>query len=178
MFFSLFLFIPFAQNSSDNDSQDIDLIQLEKKINDGELKELKIRNDEIVATDRRGTRQYRVFVSNESTRAEILRQARELNANGEPRVPRVEEETSRRTSAALPIGFGVLFIAHAVTILLVMGLMPLYLILAVKNAQLDQTMRIVWIVLICTLGMFAMPAYWYVCIWRNKPPTGIVTSTT
>lgn len=173
---SFVVLISFSQNSQNENSRVIDLIQLERKINDGELKELRIREDEIVATDRSGVRQYRVFVSNESTRAEILRQARELNANGEPRVPRIEEETARRTPAALPIGFVVLFIAHAFTIFLVMGLMPLYIILAVKSSRLDQTMRIIWVILICMLGMFAMPVYWYLYIWRDAPPTATMTS--
>jgi len=50
------------------------------------------------------------------------------------------------------------------------GLMPLYIILAVKNEYIDQTMKIMWAVLICMVGIFAMPVYWYLYIWRNQPP--------
>jgi len=174
--FSFIFFLPFAEDSSDNNSQDIDLIQLEKKINDGELKELRISGDEIIAIDRSGTQKYRVFVKNESTRAEVLRQARQLNANGEQRVPRIEENKARPTPAALPIGFGALFIAHIFTIFLIMGLMPLYIILAVKSDRLDQTMRIIWVILICMMGMLAQPVYWYLYIWRDAP-TGTTAST-
>jgi hypothetical protein len=174
--FSFVFLIGFAENSSDNRSEDIDLIQLERKINNGELEELRISGDEIVAVDRQRARQYRVFVRNEGTRAEILRQARELNAQGEPRVAKIEEEANPRMPAALPVGFGALFIAHIFTIFLIMGLMPLYIILAVKSDRLDQTMRIVWVVLICTMGMLAQPVYWYLYIWRDTS-AGSLAST-
>jgi hypothetical protein len=59
-------------------------------------------------------------------------------------------------------------------------LMPLYIILAIKNERLDQTMRIVWVVLACTVGMFADPVYWYLYVWRTPaaipPPPTQVTS--
>ena len=48
-----------------------------------------------------------------------------------------------------------------------MGLMPLYIILVVKSGRLDETMRIIWVVLICMLGFFAMPVFWYLYIWRE-----------
>src|ERR1044072_66115 len=143
--FSFFIFAGLASGSSDNAPHDIDLIQLERKINEGELKELILRDEEFVATDRVGDQKYRVYVRNRSTRAEILRQARELNAQGQPRVPRVEEQAA----PSFPAGFAVLAIAHMGTILLAMGLMPLYLILAVKSTRFDQTTRIVWVILIC-----------------------------
>ena len=174
--FSFIFLIGFAENSSDNNSEDIDLIQLEKKINNGELEELRISGDEIVAVDRQRARQYRVFVRSDETRAEILRQARELNAKGEPRVAKIEEVASPRTPTAVPVGFGALFIAHIFTIFLIMGLMPLYIILAVKSDRLDQTMKIVWVVLICMMGMFAQPVYWYLYIWRDAP-AGTMAST-
>ena len=169
--FSFFIFAGFASGSSDNTPHDIDLIQLERKINDGELKELILRDEEFVATDRVGNQKYRVYVRNRSTRAEILRQARELNAQGQQRVPRVEEQPAPSLPAGFPAGFAVLFIAHMGTIFLSMGLMPLYIILAVKSTRFDETMRIVWVILICMLGMFAMPVYWYLYVWR-KPANG------
>jgi hypothetical protein len=55
-----------------------------------------------------------------------------------------------------------------------MGLIPFYIVLVVKSDRLDETMRIVWVVLICMLGMFAMPVYWYLYVWRNGPPAGSV----
>jgi hypothetical protein len=60
-------------------------------------------------------------------------------------------------------------VAHLGTMFLMMALMPLYIIFAVKNEGLDQTMRIVWVVLACTVGVFADPVYWYQHIWRTPP---------
>jgi hypothetical protein len=63
---------------------------------------------------------------------------------------------------------------------LIMGLMPLYIILAVKSDRLDQNTRIVWVVLLCMMGMFAMPIYWYLYIWskpRVSPSGGVAQST-
>jgi uncharacterized membrane protein YqjE len=85
----------------------------------------------------------------------------------------IEENTSKATPEPLfvPLGFGMLMVFHLFTMLLMMCLMPLYIILAVKNDRLDQTMRIVWVVLACTVGMFADIVYWYLYIWR-KPAAG------
>ena len=166
---SAFLLIPFADDRSGRNSETIDLIQLERKIVNSEIKELTLRPYEIVAKDSVGNREYRTEVSNESSRAEILRQAREIGANGQPRVARIEEEPARPPSPVFPIGVVMLFGAHFLTIVLIMLLMPLYIILAVKNDRLDQTTRIVWVVLTCTVGMFADPVYWYLYIWRAAP---------
>jgi hypothetical protein len=92
--------------------------------------------------------------------------AREL-VEGRPRVDVIDENTSEPEAPFLaPLGFGVLMIAHMLTIFLTMALMPFYIILAVKNDRLEQTMRIVWVVLACTVGMFANIVYWYLYIWR------------
>ena len=172
----IFFSVLMSENRPGQRSENIDLIQLDRKIKNSELKQLTIKPDEIVALDRVGEREYRTWVTNESTRAEILKEARQLNANGQPRVPRIEEETSQSVSLVFPIGFSALFAAHMFTILLSLALMPLYIILAVKGS-LDQTMRIVWIILICMMGMFAMPVYWYLYIWRDAPPTNAVPNS-
>ncbi len=173
--FSFVLLLPFAERSSSETSHDIDLIQLEKKINGGELKQLTVKQDEIVAIDRQGGK-YRVYVTNENTRTQILKESRELNADGRPRVPEVEEETSRVVSPFFPISFVGLFAVHIVTIFLIMGLMALYIVLVVKTDRVDQTMKILWAVLICLAGMFAMPIFWYLYIWRDALPTGTVAT--
>jgi hypothetical protein len=174
MFFSVLL----SENRPGQSSENIDLIQLDRKIKNSELKQLTMKPSEIVALDRVSEREYHTWVTNESTRAEILKEARQLNANGQPRVPRVEEETGKPSVSPLfPIGIVVLFCAHMFTILLSIALLPLYIILAVKSSALDQTMRIVWIILICMMGMFAMPVYWYLYIWRGAPPTTAVPTS-
>lgn len=166
--FSIFLFLPFAEDHPKNSCGRLDVLQLDRKIKDGQIKELRIRSDEIMAKDRIGTCEYETWVSDDSTRQEIVSDAREL-VNGKPRVDVIDENTSTRDRAPFffPLGFGVLMVFHLLTMLLMMGLLPLYIVLAIKNERLDQTMRIVWVVLTCTVGMFANIVYWYLYIWRK-----------
>ena len=79
-------------NPRGTNSQDIDLTILDAKIQSGELTHLVIKQSETVATDGRG-QQYRVPLTNEQTKNDILKQAREV-VNGKPRVAKVEEEPS------------------------------------------------------------------------------------
>lgn len=151
---------------SGRNTENIDLIQLERKIQNGELKQLTIRERELVAVDRDG-HEYRTEIKKGSSRDEILTQAREPDASGQPRVATIKEESEAPVPPGFPAAIVVLFGAHIVTIFLIMGLMPLYIILAVKNARLDETMRIIWVVLLCMVGFFAMPVYWYLNIWRE-----------
>ena len=138
---------------------------------------MKVFSSKIVTVDRAG-REFETYVSNESTRDEMLRQAKEPGADGAPRVAKIEEDTSEPSvSKFVPLGFGVLMIVHLGTILISFALMPLYIILAVKNEQLDQTARIIWVVLFCTVGMFTMPVYWFLNIWRSSPSGGNANPT-
>lgn len=150
----------------------LDLIQLERKIQNGEIVELKISATEIEAIDRNG-RGFVTKVSNESTREEIVRLAREFDSNHNQRVSKIDENSSEPApvNPALPIGVGVLIVMHMGTILLMFALMPLYILLAVKDESHDQTMKIVWIVLMATTGILVMPVYWYLYVWR-KPSSG------
>ena len=50
--FSFVLIASFTAQRTNRNSEDIDLIQLERKINNGELSQLTIRPTEIVASDR------------------------------------------------------------------------------------------------------------------------------
>ena len=171
IFGGLFLGTMFAEPAQ-RDTTRLDLIQLEKKIQAGEIRELRIRSTEIEAIDRNG-RSFETDVSNESTREEIVRQARQVDANQRPRVDKIDESSSEpRINAIFPIGFLAFFLLHMITILLLFALMPLYIILPIKNERLDQTMRIVWVVLACTVGIFADPVYWYLYVWRRpaSPP--------
>ena len=168
--FSMVLFLPAAESAKASCGR-LDVLQLDRKIRTGQIKELTIRSDEIVAKDRTGTCTYLTTVTEDTTRQEILTGAREI-ADGRPRVEVINENTSEPAAPFFaPLGFVALMLAHMLTIFLTMALMPFYIILAVKNDRLDQTMRIVWVVLACTVGMFANPVYWYLYIWRTpKPP--------
>ena len=176
IFSGMFLSILFGEPSQQ--SSRLDLIQLERKIQSGEIKELKVFPREIRATDRYG-RHFETSVDNETTREEIISQARELDSNQRPRVEKIEENASEpQVNLIFPVGFMLVFVLHMFTILLSFLLMPLYIILAVKNERLDQTLRIVWVVLACTVGMFSNPVYWYLYIWRTpKPPATASQST-
>jgi len=169
--FSMMMILPFA---SDRETQqrcgEIDLLQLDQKIKDGDIQYLTLKRTEIVAVDRLDKCEYRVFTSNESSRERILRDAREM-VSGRPRVEKIEENSSEpKVPMAFPAGIMLLFGAHFLTIILMMGLMPLYVILAVKDERHDQTMRIIWVVLMCMVGMFAMPIYWFLYVWRERGP--------
>lgn len=166
IFGGMFLSAMFAEPARSNTTT-LDLIQLERKIQAGEISELRIGTSEIEAIDRSG-RPFHTDFNNDSTREEIIRQARELDANGNARVAKIDENTSEpRVNSILPVGFIGLFALHMMTMLLLFGLMPLYIILALKNERVDQSMRIVWVVLACTMGMLADPVYWYLYVWRR-----------
>jgi hypothetical protein len=170
--FSMVMLLPFAENRSTAICGRLNVLQLDRKIQAGEIRELKIRFDDIIATDRAGSCTYETRVTDETTRRAIVNEAKEL-VDGRPRVEVIDENTSQSDAPLfVPIGFGVLMIAHLATMLLIMGLMPLYIVLAVKNERLDQTMRIVWVVLACTVGMFANIVYWYQHIWRRPAGSG------
>lgn len=167
----MMLLMPFATDRDPTrQCGEVDLLQLDQKIRNGEIKQLTVRGSEIIARDRVGDCDFRVFTSNESSRQTILKNARE-EVNGRPRVEKVAEENSQsEVPMVFPVGIMLLFGAHFLTILLIMGLMPFYVILAVKDERHDQSMRIIWIVLMCMVGMFAMPIYWFLYVWREKAP--------
>lgn len=173
--FSFMLILPFAEKGSSRSCGSLDLIQLDRKIKNGEIKQLTVRPNEIAARERNGDCEFAVTVTSESTRQELLTEARKI-VNGQPRVEKIEEESARRDELPwfAPVGFIAFFAVHMLTIFLLFLLMPLYIILAVKNDTLDQTMRIVWVVLFCTMGMLVNPVYWYLYIWR-KPPAAPIT---
>lgn len=171
------LLMPFAENRPSGRCGDLDVLQLDQKIKNGEIKQLTVRTDEVVARDRVGNCEFHVSVNNESTRQTILAHARE-NVDGHPRVEKIEETAQSEVPIAFPVGFIALFCAHILTIFLIMGLMPLYIILAVKDERHDQTMRIVWVILLCMMGWFAMPVYWYLYVWRNSKPSQLAQNPT
>jgi hypothetical protein len=168
--FSVISFFAWRSQTFSGKSANIDLIQLEQKIKNGELSQLKVRPDEIIARDLACECEYHASVSNRTTQVEIIRMARELGQNGAPRVSQIDVETEQPPlPAGFPIGMVAFFAVHMLTMFLMMALLPLYIIIAVKNEQFDQTTRIVWIILICLMAMFTMPVYWYLYVWKKRP---------
>jgi hypothetical protein len=176
--FSMFLFLPFERKRPIRDCGNVDLLQLDHKIKNGDIKQLTIKPREIVAVDSIGDCELSVAVTNQSTKDEIVKEAREV-VNGKPRVEKIAEESAENAEVSpfIPAGFVALFALHMLSVLLMMALMPLYIILAVKNESLDQTMRIVWVVLLATMGILVNPVYWYLYVWKNRsavpPPNPI-----
>ena len=166
----MFLFLPFAAKSSSRSCGNVDLLQLDRRIKAGEIKQLTVRPDELVATDRVGDCEFTVEVSNKSTRDEIVNEARQV-VNGKPRVEKIEEQSAENTEVSpfIPAGFVALLAFHMLSVLLMLALMPIYIILAIKNESLDQTMRIVWVVMFCTTGFVVNPVYWYLYVWKKRP---------
>jgi hypothetical protein len=177
--FSVILLIPSGEPHTNRKTEDIDLLQLDRKIRNGEIKELIIAGSDVRAVDRVSDVEYRTYVPAESTRQEIIKTAGEPGEDGKPHVFRIEEKANPpgpAVSPLFPIGFIGLFAVHMITILLMLLLMPFYIVLVVKSSRLDETMRIVWVVLICLLGMFAMPVYWYLYVWRAGSSSATVAN--
>ena len=79
-------------NPNSKNSQAIDLTALEQKIMTvGELKSLTVKQNEAIVIDSRGN-QFTAQLTNEHTKAEILKEAREV-VNGQKRVDKVEDES-------------------------------------------------------------------------------------
>src|SRR5215813_384820 len=72
--------------------QTVDLTKLDQMIQSGTLKSLTVKASETVAIDN-NNQEYRVALSNEPAKADLLKSAREI-VNGKPRVAKVEEESS------------------------------------------------------------------------------------
>ncbi len=79
-------------NPNSKNTHAIDLTVLEQKIlTAGELKSLTIKQNEAIAVDTRGN-EFRAQLTNEHTKAELLKVAREV-VNGQKRVDKVEDES-------------------------------------------------------------------------------------
>ena len=80
-------------NPGTKNTTNIDLTQLEQKIQQGKLSQLTVKTSEVVAVDESG-KNLVVQLTNEHTKAEILKEAREPDQNGKPKVANVQEEGS------------------------------------------------------------------------------------
>jgi hypothetical protein len=167
--FSMMLFLSREEKRSNRNCGNVDLLQLDHKIENGDIKELTLTPREIIAVDRIGDCQFTVSVTNRSTRDEIVSKAREV-VNGQPRVATIKDKSTaeEEVPALVPLGFFGLFAVHMISVVIMMALLPLYIVLAVKNKGLDETMKIVWVVLLATLGLLVNPVYWYLYVWKNR----------
>ncbi len=82
-------------NPGSKNTANIDLTQLDQKIKNKELKQLVVKQTETVAIDKNPPNvEYHVQLTNEQTKNDILKAARELDSNGKPLVENVQEEGS------------------------------------------------------------------------------------
>jgi len=81
-------------NPGSKNTTNIDLTQLEQKIQNKELAQLTVKQSEVVAVEAKTGKNFVVQLSNEHTKAEILKEARENGADGKARVENVQEEGS------------------------------------------------------------------------------------
>jgi len=72
-------------------------------------------------------------------------------------------------SILFPIGFMGFFVLHMLTIMGMLALTVFYVIRVFKTEQLDQNMKIMWMLLFFFMGMIAQPLFWYLYIWREAP---------
>ncbi|HKN84965.1 MAG TPA: ATP-dependent zinc metalloprotease FtsH, partial [Pyrinomonadaceae bacterium] len=79
-------------NPRGSNYQTVDLTKMNAMIDSGTLKQLTVKQNETVAIDN-NNQEYRVALSNEQTKNDLLKSAREV-VNGKPRVTKVEEESS------------------------------------------------------------------------------------
>ena len=81
-------------NPGSKNTANIDLVQLDEKIKAGQLKELVIKQNETVAVDKDTNVEYHAQLTNEQTKNDILKAARQVGADGKtPLVPKVSDES-------------------------------------------------------------------------------------
>ncbi|HEY3104988.1 MAG TPA: ATP-dependent zinc metalloprotease FtsH [Pyrinomonadaceae bacterium] len=81
-------------NPGSKNTTNIDLTQLEQKLQQGQLSQLTVKTSEVAAVEKNTGKNFVVQLTNEHTKAEILKEARELDSNGNPKVGNVQEEGS------------------------------------------------------------------------------------
>jgi hypothetical protein len=72
---------------------------------------------------------------------------------------------SQQGEKGLPVAFGILAVLHLFTLLLSIALAVFYIVHVVKNPRIQQTNRVVWVIVLLFGGVIAMPIYWYLHIW-------------
>ena len=60
-------------------------------------------------------------------------------------------------------------LVHFLTIALSIGLQIFYIVNVFKNERIGKDQRIIWVLALFFGGLFAMPIYWYLNIWRDVP---------
>ena len=152
----------------------IDVGELEEKINNSELRELRLTRDEITASGRDGGT-YLVRTSDGRVRARIISEGEALDVNRNPRVPVIDDasESDVDISRMMLEGPPALFPLHGLAAVLMLGLMAYYIALIFRNPLLSQPMTVIWVILICVLSVWVMPIYWLAYVWRDSNASAV-----
>jgi hypothetical protein len=70
------------------------------------------------------------------------------------------------------LGFLLVMLIHFLTIFLIIGLQIFYIVNVFKNDRVGKDQKIIWTIALFLGGLFAMPIYWYMNIWREVPDGG------
>ncbi|MDX6384467.1 MAG: cell division protease FtsH [Blastocatellia bacterium] len=80
-------------NPGSKNIENIDLTALYQKIDNDQLKQITVKQTETVAIDKNSGKEYHIQLTNETAKNDLIKEAKEV-VNGNPRVPKVEEEAS------------------------------------------------------------------------------------
>ena len=66
-----------------------------------------------------------------------------------------------------------LFVAHFIVMLLMFALIAIYLVFLFGTSAVQQEYKVLWAVVLLLFGIFAMPVFWYLHVWRQPRPAGV-----
>jgi hypothetical protein len=68
----------------------------------------------------------------------------------------------------VPTDFLVMMALNAFTSFLTLGLMVFYIVHVVKNEELEQGIKVLWVLGLLFATVFIMPVYFYLYFWREE----------
>jgi hypothetical protein len=69
-----------------------------------------------------------------------------------------------------PVWFLVLFVFHALTMLVILGLLIIYVRHVFRTDHIAADKKALWAVVLFLGNVIAMPVYWYLYIWKEPLP--------
>ena len=79
---------------------------------------------------------------------------------------------SGEKSNAMPVGFLILMVFHVFTMLETFGLIAFYIYNLFHTDRIAGDKKALWAVVLFMGNVIAMPVYWYLYIWKEKPEDG------
>lgn len=88
------------------------------------------------------------------------------------------EQPGQKTGGfGFPALFKYVFVLHLLTMLLMFVLMAVYIIHAFRTDLISSDKKILWVIILFFGGILACPIYWYLYMWRQRPPVTPAAST-